>query len=278
MSSYYTLNFELDKLKSTFLIVFRRKYQFEHTLLEKFRGLLHEISQRKDMVLQRGHIYICWRAVGALEKLEHLKVQDITLLKVSSFLHKVSEKIVGIVHNIVLGNKDTQIYILVEGFELLEVVILAEEVHLLLADLDDQVLLEVLQQLHCHSKRSGAEGNEEYHHVEISSSSKKSPEETNIVQHNVDSNLNVGILLDHLVDQHTVEHAELKHHYACKHLEVAVFWVLEGQNVSVVVHVDKLQALHGRKSPNSVLDIHLVAHNHQDQHQHDHCEPHLVNR
>ena len=85
---------------------------------------------------------------------------------------------------------------------------------MLLADLDDQILLEVLQQFHTHTKAGGAKCNEEYHHIEITCSSKKSPEETNIIQNNVERDLNIWKLFDHLVDQSTVEHAKLKHHNA----------------------------------------------------------------
>ena len=89
--------------------------------------------------------------------------------------------------------------------------------------------------------------------------------------------MNVGVLFKDLVDQHGIKHAELEHHDASKHLEVAISDVLEGKDVGVVVHVDQLQDLHGNKAPSSELDVNTVAHDYKNEDQHDTGKPHLVN-
>jgi hypothetical protein len=61
-------------------------------------------------------------SISILEKLKDLQIKNAIFIKVERLLHEVSEQIVCIVNNIILGHQDTQINILIERLKLFKVV------------------------------------------------------------------------------------------------------------------------------------------------------------
>ena len=112
---------------------------------------------------------------GILEKLEHFQIKNATFTKVQRLLHEIFEQIVCIVNNVILGHHDAEVNILIERLEFFEIVILAQKIYLLLADLDNQVLFKIFEQFHSYSKRGCTEANEQDHRVFISSPSIETP-------------------------------------------------------------------------------------------------------
>jgi hypothetical protein len=105
MSCNDTFDFELDVFESIFLCMFWRKDKFKNAHLKEFWRLLHQVSERKHLVLEGWHIdSIVLAIVDTFKELENSQVKYILWLEIISFLHETRKKIIDVVHSIILGD------------------------------------------------------------------------------------------------------------------------------------------------------------------------------